>query len=165
MQTIAAGSHRSFARSPGHHAGREGRVRGQGERTRNPNCLGHRAANDNQRRQVSHEAVFPCMFCPCSTSGGGFDLGATGLLRSSHSCWTSGLTIILVSPKVLHPEHASDCAAYIGKVEHHTQQDLGGCDGRAVLLRSWTRQRRGRRQGRCSNTWSLRAHAPWILDF
>ena len=51
MQTIAAGSHRSFARSPGHHAGREGRVLGEGERTRNPNCLGHRAANDNQRRQ------------------------------------------------------------------------------------------------------------------
>ena len=106
---------------------------------------------------------FRACVCPCSTSGGGFDLRATGLLRSSHSCWTSGLTIILVSPKVLHPEHASYCAAYIGKVENHTQQDLGGCDGRALLLRSWTRQRL--RQGRCSNTWSLRAHAPWILDF
>ena len=35
---------------------------------------------------LSHEAVFPFVFCPCSTSGGGFDLGATGLLLSSHSC-------------------------------------------------------------------------------
>ena len=31
MQTTAAGSHRSFARSPGHLAGREGQVLGKGE--------------------------------------------------------------------------------------------------------------------------------------